>query len=150
LEWAKQIVPQERFLSLPVEIRKDVYSLVLAGSTVSSPRKDRLKFKEYRLDDTTSRSSAIKRYNTLSVLSRQTHVDVVGSGLLYHCAKFTSTTPNALAGNVKVINPAHKNTLRDLTINVGLVRYQTPFPKLLLPILASLTTLTNLRLIFWG
>lgn len=148
LNWAANINPQNGFLSFPVEVRNLVYSYLFTSTHINNPRKDGKKFRESRLDTTKSSESAIKVYNTLSSLSRQTYVDVVGGGLLYQHAKFTFSTPDAMKRYLDVINPAHRDVLRNINVDIRLTNDATPLPPSLLPTLSSLLSLTHLKLTF--
>jgi len=57
-------------------------------------------------------------YEALSLVSRQTYVDIVGSGLFYRLAKFNFTSVELMTNYIGRINPAHtKQCLRSLSVS---------------------------------
>lgn len=145
LEWASTIKTQKSsFVSLPVEVRNQIYGYIFTGFTITNPTKCGPKFELAKDAEVTN----IKLYNAFVTACRQIYVDVVGGGLLYAISTFAFNTPEALMKYLGCINPAHLALIKSVDVSMTLSESITRLPTDLLAFLGSMSSLEELLLTF--
>jgi hypothetical protein len=141
LQWARNIAPQSGFLTLPTEIREKIYNLALTSQPNSKP----CPFLHHiitphRLGQkfiSKTHAPMISQNRTLSLICRQTYVDVVGGGLLYKFGTFSFSSPQTMDNYLRVINPAHRACIRNVRL---LIHFAFKYPILPKKIFQALST----------
>lgn len=145
LVWSLAIVPQPgTFLDLPYEIRQKIYTYCLLADSfeqpVIRPQKHGKKFVS------TANGLVLPRYNAISLISRQTYVDIVGGGVMYSVTNFDFNSPTLMANYLSCINPAHKTLIRTISLRIRITKSQPNIAKKVSSTLAALVSLQHLEI----
>ncbi|CAG8971946.1 hypothetical protein HYALB_00003282 [Hymenoscyphus albidus] len=154
-QWALSIVPQPEslLLSLPLELRRKIYISILNcphHDWAVEPKKKRNCYVNTRSRcPPGQKCEVIKDLNTLSLLSKQIYLEVVGSSLFYQVTPFTFRSPYMMDSFLNNISPIHRTALRKLRVDIRLrssFGQHPAIPTALFRSLSSLAGLTHLKI----
>jgi hypothetical protein len=91
------------------------------------------------------------RNEVLSLICRQTYVDIGGGGLLYQLGTFHFSSLQTMENYLRVINPAHRACIRSVQLFVTLTYNSAILPTKIFQILSSesLPSLQSLEITFY-
>ncbi|EKD17876.1 uncharacterized protein L3040_004415 [Drepanopeziza brunnea f. sp. 'multigermtubi'] len=155
--WALQIAEQTApLLRIPIELRQRIFEIVLSDYDLTlTPHKCGKRFLNIAgRTRYTCRSrhdsidvedpnyfrpnSVVDLYIYLSMLCRQTYVEIVGGAWLYQIGAFNFNSPTLMYNYINRINPFHASNISAIHLRVRLTRNAPNIPRKIITTLASL------------